>query len=139
MGGDALSDLSDDMVKRADVNIRGRHMDVVSPRDRTLGDLSKMDRRSNVDPRIRAESDPLSPDLASFVLPEWGRAGGKAPSGRNAVEAGALAGSASLDMSRPKRGANGPRDLIRESAEGPPLVSEDPRGGIRDLPEEAGR
>ena len=124
MGGDEFDNLSDDMVKRADVNIRGRHVNVVSPRDRALGDLSKMDGRGNVDPRVRSESNPLSPDLTSFVLPERGRAGGKAPSGRNAVEAGVLASDASLDMSRPERGANGPRDLIRKSAEGPPLVSE---------------
>ena len=40
LGGDAFDNLSDDMVKRADVIIRGRHVNVVSPRDRALRDLA---------------------------------------------------------------------------------------------------
>ena len=124
LGGDEFDNLSDDMVKRADVNIRGRHMNVVSPRDRALGNLTKVNGGGNVDPRVRSESSPLSPDLTSFVLPERGRAGRKAPSGRNAMKAAALAGGTSLDVSGPERGTNGPPDLIRKSAEGPPLISE---------------
>ena len=62
---DTPRDLSDDMVKRADISIRRRDMNVVSPRIRTFRDLSEVDGGSNVDPRIRAKADPLPPDPAS--------------------------------------------------------------------------
>ena len=40
LGGDAFGNLSDDMVKRADVILRRRNANVVSPRDRALRDLA---------------------------------------------------------------------------------------------------
>ena len=40
LGGDAFDNLSDDMVKRADVILRRRNVNVVSPRDRALRDLA---------------------------------------------------------------------------------------------------
>jgi hypothetical protein len=40
LGGDAFDILSDDMVKRADVILRRRNVNVVSPRDRALRDLA---------------------------------------------------------------------------------------------------
>ena len=124
MGSDAFDNLGDDMVKRADIILRRRNVDVVSPRDRALRDLAQMYGGGNVNPRIRSKSNPLPPDKTGFVLAKWGRASGEAPSGWDAVKTRALAEGAALDVSRPERGTNGPLDLIRKSAEGPPLVSE---------------
>ena len=61
MGGDAFDDLGDNMVKRADVILGRGNMNVIGPRDRALGDLAHMDRRSNVDSRIGPKSNPLPP------------------------------------------------------------------------------
>jgi hypothetical protein len=124
LGSDAFGNLGDDMVKRADIILRRRNVNVVSPRDRALRDLAQMYGGGNVNPRIRPKSNPLPPDKTGFVLAKWGRASGEAPSGWDAVKTRALAEGAALDVSRPERGTNGPLDLIRKSAEGPPLVSE---------------
>ena len=101
MKSDTPRDLNDNMVKRADVSIRRRDMNVVSPRIRTFRDLSEVDERSNVDPRVRAKANPLPPDPASFVLPERGRASREAPAGWNAMITGALTGRAPFNMRRP--------------------------------------
>jgi hypothetical protein len=124
LGSDAFDNLGDDMVKRADIILRRGNVNVVSPRDRALRDLAQMYGGGNINPRIRSKSNPLPPDKTGFVLAKWGRASGEAPSGWDAVKTRALAEGAALDVSRPERGTNGPLDLIRKSAEGPPLVSE---------------
>jgi hypothetical protein len=124
MGSDAFDNLGDDMVKRADIILRRGNVNVVSPRDRALGNLAHVDGRSNIHSRIRPKSNPLPPNETSFVLAEWGRASGEAPSGWDAVEARALATGTALNMSRPERDTDGPLNLIRKSAERPPLISE---------------
>ena len=61
-GGDAFDDLGNNIIERADVVLGRRNMNVISPRDRALGDLAHMDRRDNVDTRIGPKSNPLPPE-----------------------------------------------------------------------------
>ena len=58
---DAFDNLSDNIIEGADVVMGRRDLDLISPRNWTLGDLAHMDRRDNVDARIGLKSDPLPP------------------------------------------------------------------------------
>ena len=60
-GGNAFDNLNDNIIKRADIVLRRRNLDMVSPRNWALRDLAHMDRRDNVDARIGLKSDPLPP------------------------------------------------------------------------------
>ena len=62
MGSDAFDNLGDDMVKRADIVLRRGDVNVVSPRDRALGNLAQMDGRGNINSRIGPKSNPLPPN-----------------------------------------------------------------------------
>ena len=60
-GGDAFGDLSDNIVKRADIVFGGGNLDMIGPRNWAFRDLAHMDRRDNVDARIGLKSDQLPP------------------------------------------------------------------------------
>jgi hypothetical protein len=60
-GGDAFDDLSDNIIKRADIVFGGRNLDMIGPRNWAFRDLAHMDRRDNVDARIGLKSDQLPP------------------------------------------------------------------------------
>ena len=60
-GGDAFDDLSDNVIKGADIVFGEGNLDMIGPRKWAFRDLAHMNRRNNVDARVGLKSDQLPP------------------------------------------------------------------------------
>ena len=133
-GGDAFDDLSDNIIKRADIVLGGRNLDMVGPRNWAFRDLAHMDGRSNMDARVGLKSNQLPPEKPSFVPAKGCRAGRKSPPRWDAMESRTLTSGAIFDMGGPEGGPNGLLDLEGKSAKRPSFISERAPWGDASLP-----
>ena len=61
-GGDAIDNLSDDVVERTDIVFGEGDLDMISQQEWAFGDLAHMSGGNNIDARVGLKSDQLPPE-----------------------------------------------------------------------------